>query len=225
MPKKSALTARLLASLIVVIGARCSNISLRDYLENPGGIETFTNNYYVFVSSWSTMGDMAGGPYQECNTQFVGAARADCRCTKAAAAKGLRKNTNHQFRAYLGLSGPPSIEARCRIAGLVSACAPNFPGPWFNTNGNVVFNTFISNAGTIDGPILYTEKRVSLSLADQVWTGASATGTHQNECAGWNDTTGTNVNIGDPTASSTAWHNNTFDACNSLKRLYCFATP
>lgn len=203
----------------------CNNYDLLEKLENPGGSEKFTNNYYVFVSSWSTMGDMSGSPYPECNTQFIGPSRADCACTKAAATNGLRKSSNHQFRAYLGLTGVPSIEARCRVAGLTSACAPTFAGPWFNTMGNIVVNTFISNAGTIDGPIIFTENKVPLTNSDQAWTGASATGTHQNECIGWNETVSANINVGDPTSSSTAWHNATIAGCNSPKRVYCFAVP
>lgn len=210
--------------LALTSGSSCTNIGLLDQLENPGGKESFTSNYYVFVSSWSTMGDMAGGPNQQCNSQFTGPERADCACTRAAAANGLRKHANHRFGAYLGLTGA-NIEARCRIAGLASACAPNIPGPWLNTVGTVVINAFMPVGGVIDNPILFTENRVALTAADRVWTGAGATGNHLNECAGWNDTTGVNVNVGDPTLASSTWQNATIAGCNSLNRLYCFATP
>lgn len=218
------LRIKIIAALILSAPA-CNNFGLLDKIENPGGSEKFTNNYYVFASSWTTMGDMAGGPYPECTANYVGPARADCACTKAAAKNGLRKHSNHAFRAYLGMTGTPTMEARCRVSGQPSSCLPNIPGPWFNADGAIVVNNFISNAGTIDGPILFTENRVALTAADQVWTGASATGTHQNECLGWNDTTATNINVGDPTATGTGWHNGGTSNCNVPKRVYCFATP
>lgn len=225
-----AMNRGIFVSMIVcgLFAGACNNYGLLEKLENPGGTtaETFTSNYYVFVSSWTTMGDMAASPYPECTANFLGPARADCACTKAAAKFNLRKHSNHAFKAYLGLTGTPTMEARCRISGFPGGCAtPSISGPWFNTMGNIVLNIFIPAAGTIDGPILFTESKVALTNSDQAWTGASATGTHQNECTGWNDTTQVNVNVGDPTSSSTAWHNATIANCNVPKRVYCFATP
>lgn len=208
----------------------CNNYDLLKKLEDPGGssggaVERFTTNYYVFVSSWLTQGDMSGQPYAECNSD-TGAARADCACTRAAAANGLRRNGSHLFRAYLAnFSG--GIEARCQVAGLPSGCNPNTGGPWFNTQGALVFNGLADLTGGLTNPIKFTEAKVDIA-SGFVWTGNGASGNVMNACdaaGSWNDTTTTNVAVGDLLMTVTQWQAKSNLNCNTLNRIYCMATP
>lgn len=151
------------ASLVFSIGllissGNCNNYGLLSKLEMPDASERFADRYYMFVSSWQTMGDMSGQPYAECASK-TGVAKADCACTKAAAENGLRRYSGHEFKAYLGLT--PSYHPPCRAVGYPSGCATNITGPWYNTQDNPVMPIYTSSAfaAAIGSPIKFTEKK------------------------------------------------------------------
>jgi len=217
---------------LAICAINCSNIGLYDKIANPGsatngGIyENFTTNYYAFTSSWSSPGDMSGLPYPECNMQPDGLSRADCACTRAAAENNLRKNAGHTYKAYLGNKGI-NLEARCRLAGLPAACSPSTPGPWFNTIGQIVVNTFSELSGSLQNSLQYDAKG-NIVGTPATWTGAGASGNAQDECGGnWIDgSSGATASIGDSSKVNTSWQSNgSVPLCNNLNRIYCFATP
>ncbi|MBS0617461.1 MAG: hypothetical protein JSR44_04690 [Spirochaetes bacterium] len=216
----------------VIFTTNCSNISLYDKLANPGGTtgsranETFTTNYYAFTSSWTTVGDMSGQPYAECVAAPDGVARADCACTRAAAENGLRKNSGQQYYAYLGNKGI-NLEARCRIARLSAGCSPSAPGPWFNTIGQIVVNTFSELSGSLQNSLQYDAKGNLVGTVG-TWTGAGASGNAQDECGGnWVDGSGAlTASTGDNSKVNTSWqYSGSTPLCNNPNRIYCFATP
>lgn len=209
--------------------ANCTNIDLLEKLEKPGAIknEVFTNNYYVFVSSWTTLGHMGGSPYGDC-LQYTGANRADCACTKAAIGQGLRRSGSHVFRAWLSTS---SSNAICRVQGLGNGCITAIPFPWFNTQGQIIVNDFGGFAGTtIPNAIRFDEFKLDQG-PNLVWTGTNVGGTvaASTHCSDWTDMTnaGTGV-IGDRTGSTTAnmWTQSTPNqTCDTSQRIYCVASP
>ncbi len=219
-----------MAALFLAGLSACNNYNLLEKLENPGGSkpqEEFTSNYYVFVSSWETKGDMSGQPFAECNAP-MGIGRADCACTRAAASRNLRKNEHHQFRAYLSMPSPSTLDPKCHVAGLAQGCSPSFPGPWLNTQGQVVVNNFIRSDGMLDSnAVRYTEMQAVVPAGAPVWTGAGATGNVVSPCGQWDDASnGTNGSYGAADSTGATWQNNgTPMGCDQLKRIYCFATP
>ncbi|MBN8221699.1 MAG: hypothetical protein J0L53_12295 [Spirochaetes bacterium] len=218
----------LVASVFISLMAGCNNYALLDKIENPGGssnTEKFTDNLYIFVSSWSTLGAMGGSPYNsECGGS-TGDAKADCTCTRAALSRGLRRNSTHVFRAWLSTS---TTNAICRIQGLANGCSTSFSVPWFNTKGEVVQNNFSGfTAGTTINAVRYDEFGVDQG-GTQVWTGTSATGSTITSmtCSDWTDQTGTfNGQYGDRTSNAAAWTTSTSIACNNNYRIYCVASP
>lgn len=206
----------------------CQNFSLADKLENPGGsgfIEKFTDRFYAFVSSWQTQGDMSFQPYSDCNA-LTGVEKADCACTRAAAANGLRKHSQHEFRAFLGLPGAPVYNPPCRSVGYPAGCATSIPSPWYNTMDAVIFTTHNPTAFStaLQNPIKFTENRVDI-VSGTVWTGATAAGAHSNMCpTNWTVADATLVNVGDLSSPTTTWEFSTTAACNTPARVYCFAT-
>lgn len=220
-------------SVLVLVGAlttsHCNNYDLANKLENPGGaagsMEKFTDRFYAFVSSWQTQGDMSYQPFSDCNA-FSGVARADCACTKAAAANGLRKHNQHEFKAFLGLPGAPNYNPPCRSVGYPAGCATSIASPWYNTMDAVLFNAHNPTAfsSALQNPIKFTESRVDI-VSGNVWTGSSAAGAHTNLCTGnWTVADATPVNVGDLSSSTTTWEFSTTAACNTQARIYCFAT-
>jgi hypothetical protein len=209
----------------------CNNYGLLDKLQNPGNSsgsnETFTSNYYVFVSSWTTLGHMGGSPYNDVCSSSTGADKADCACTRAAIARGLRKSSTHVFRAWLSL-GPSTSDAKCRVQGLGS-CTTILPGPWFNTQGQTVVNNFDSfTLGALTNPIRYDEFGVDQG-PNLVWTNTGATGAAAGavDCNDWTDNSGGfSGGIGDRTAAGTTWTQHSPDqTCNTSQRIYCVAAP
>lgn len=217
----------------------CNNYGLADKLSNPSGSsgsgasgptssETFTTNNYIFVSSWVTLGDMSNTPYTECNG-FAGAARADCGCTKAAASRGLRKSSSHQFYAWLSISNTPGPQrnAICRIQNNgTTGCATAGAVPWFNTNGQTVFNNLAAFASPPTNAIRYDENGVD-SGANVVWTGSIAGAYSAESCTDWtsNSATPTGNRAGDRTSNSGFWENSSTPLCNTTQRVYCVASP
>lgn len=217
-------------TLVLVFGLaliHCNNYDLLNQLENPGGVsgEIFADRFYAFVSSWQTTGDMANQPYSECSA-FTGVAKADCACTKAAAANNLRKNSQHEFKAFLGLPGAPVYDPPCRSVGYPAGCATNILSPWYNTRDAVIFNAHSSAAfGTsIQNPIRYSEQKADM-VSGAVWTGSSGLGGYTNACpSNWVVADTTIVNVGDFSQTTTSWEFITTAACNTQARIYCFAT-
>jgi hypothetical protein len=223
---------RLKKCLILIVAGflHCNNFGLADKLQNPGSSssntsvkETFTDNFYIFVSSWMTQGDMSGQTYSDC-AAFTGPAKADCSCTRAAAAGGLRKHSTQAYKAYLGLAGAPNLEPKCRALGMAGGCSPNIVGPWFNTMGNVVINNANELTGSIQNPIRFTEFKNDVGMF-QVWTGVAASGNYFNECTGWNNTATTNINVGATDQTNTSWQFVGTQNCNTAQRIYCMAVP
>ncbi len=216
---------------MAVLTAHCNNYDLLDKLQNPGTAststfkESFTNNYYVFVSSWTTLGAMNGSPYNSECSGSVGDGKADCACTRAAIARGLRRSSTHVFRAWLSTVG---TNAKCRIQGLSNGtCDPGVSVPWFNTNGQTVVTSYAGFfAGTIAANIRYDEFGVDQGVP-QVWTGTSATGTYSGtNCADWLDqTSGGSGTYGDRTVTTAVWTTSTTLACDNSHRIYCVAAP
>jgi|GEM_PF-7079357 len=208
----------------------CNNYGLLDKLENPGAgeaTEKFTNNYYIFVSSWTTLGAMGGSPYAECNGS-TGAARADCACTRAAVGRGLRRSGTHVFRAWLSVDGAPGPvqDARCRVQGLGS-CTTNFPSPWYNTQGQAVVNNFNGfETGTLTIAIRFDEFGVDQGVND-VWTGTVVGGTAATtaDCVDWTDMSSGTGRIGNRTFASNLWTDNGNNTCGNSFRVYCVASP
>lgn len=227
------ITVRLtLALAFTGLATQCNNYSLLDKLENPGtssstSKETFTNNNYIFVSSWTTLGHMGGSPYNSECSASTGADKADCACTRAAIARGLRRNSTHVFRAWLSI-GPSTSDARCRVQGLGNGCTTNFPTPWFNTSGQMVAGSFdnIVNS-TLSAAVRYDEFGVDQG-PNLVWTNTSSTGFSAGavDCADWTDgVTGTGA-IGNRTVTGATWTADTPDqTCNTSQRIYCVAAP
>ena len=222
----------IIALAATLIAGHCSNLDLLNKLENPGGIsksssgETFTTNNYVFVSSWTTVGDMSNNPYvADCNGN-TGANRADCACSRAAAMRGLRKSSTHVFRAWLSTS---TSDAICRVQALGNLCNTNIPGNWFNTLGETIvtnYNGFA--AATIPSAIRYDEFGVDQG-PNLVWTGTNVGGTvvASLHCTDWT-VVGGSGQIGDRTASTAAnvWTQSTpSQLCNTAQRIYCVASP
>ncbi|MBX3724271.1 MAG: hypothetical protein KF713_20660 [Turneriella sp.] len=215
-----------LAFLTLSLFVRCNNYDLVAKLENPSPGETFTDRFYAFVSSWQTTGDMANQPYAECSS-LTGLSKVDCACTKAAAAGNLRKHSNHEFKAFLGLAGSPAYNPPCRSVGYPAGCSTNIAATWYNTRDGVLFNTHTpsSFSTALQNPIKFTEQKADIN-SGTVWTGSSALGGHTNQCPGeWAIADATTVNVGDLAQSSTAWEfNGSTQACNTQARIYCFAT-
>ena len=219
----------------VIFLYRCNNLGLLDKLENPGGIssgasggEKFTTNNYVFVSSWTTIGDMSNNPFAvDCNTN-TGANRADCACSRAAAMRGLRKSSTHVFRAWLSTTASNAI---CRVQALGNGCMTSIAGTWFNTLGESIVTNFSGFAGaTLPMAIRYDEFGVDQGV-NLVWTGTNTGGTAATSlhCSDWTDGSGASSGvIGDRTGSTTAnmWTQSTPNqACNTAQRVYCVAAP
>jgi len=226
----------------VIFLYRCNNLGLLDKLENPGGIssgasggEKFTANNYVFVSSWTTLGDMANNPYAaDCNGN-TGANRADCACSRAAAMRGLRKSSTHVFRAWLSVDATPgpSKDAQCRVQGIGNGCGINFPVTWYNTLGQAIVNDYNGfSSGALLAAIRHDEFGVDQG-ANLVWTGTLNTGLTAtgNDCSDWTDATGgVPGSIGDRTLATTLWTQTSptptaHQLCNTAQRIYCVAAP
>lgn len=234
------ITVRLtLALAFTGFATQCNNYGLLDKLQNPGSssssTETFTSNYYVFVSSWTTLGAMGGSPYNaECGSS-TGAAKADCACTRAAMARGLRKSNSHVFRAWLSVDNSPGPvqDAKCRVQAQGSGCNTSFPSPWFNTQGQTV----VTNFNGFDLNALLTAIRYDEFGQDQgpnlVWTSTLSTGltASGNDCNDWTDqSAGFSGAIGDRTVTGTLWTQSSptptgHQLCNTSQRIYCVAAP
>ncbi len=223
----SLVLARVVFLLPMLTGLqRCNNYELVNKLENPGVAgETFTDRFYAFVSSWQTTGDMATQPYAECNSK-TGLAKVDCACTKAAAANNLRKHSAHEFKAFLGIAGAPAYNPPCRSIGYPVGCTTNIPTPWYNTRDAVIFSTHTaaSFSTALQNPIKFTEQKVDIASGN-VWTGSTTLGGYTNSCPGdWSTADATVVNAGDLAATTTNWEFSVSVACNTMARVYCFAT-
>jgi len=234
MKKKAPFFVLILLGLAI---SSCNNYGLLDKLEQPSSsssssTEVFTSNYYVFVSSWTTLGHMGGSPYNDVCSASTGADKADCACTRAAASRGLRKSSTHVFRAWLSVDATPGPQkdARCRVQALGS-CSTNFPSTWFNTQGQVVVNNFNGlESSTLTNAIRYDEfgQDQGPSL---VWTGTIVGGTSNSslDCEGWTDqSAGFSGQVGDRTQSTTAnlWtQQSPNQTCNTSQRIYCVAAP
>ncbi|HMY10028.1 MAG TPA: hypothetical protein PKM44_04330 [Turneriella sp.] len=220
--------ARIFGILLLALAlSQCNNYDLLDRLESPGSStnERFATNYYVFVSSWTTAGDMSNSPYPECSTS-TGPARADCACTRAAIQRGFRRSASHVFRAWLSVSGVS--DAKCRVQAQGNGCATNFPAPWLNTQGQQVvanFNDF--GLGGLANPIKFDEFGVDQG-PNLVWTNTGSSGTALTaDCSGWtSNSAGFFGAIGNRTSGGPIWTAEVPDqACNTAQRMYCFASP
>lgn len=223
----------ILLFFLVSLTTQCNNYGLLDKLQNPDSTsssaakETYTSNYYVFVSSWTTLGAMNGSPYNSECSSSVGDGKADCACTRAAASRGLRRNSTHVFRAWLSTAG---TNAKCRIQGLPNGtCDPGILVPWYNTNGQAVVTSYAGfAAGTLTTgvPVRFDEFGMDQGVT-QVWTGTSATGTYSGtNCADWIDQSNTpSGTYGDRTATAAAWTTSTSFTCDNNARIYCVAAP
>jgi hypothetical protein len=216
----------------VLLLTDCTNIGLIDQLENPGnagtGKEIYTNNYYVFVSSWTTLGAMGGSPYSDCNS-ITGPGRADCACTRAAISRGLRRSNSHVFRAWLSVDPTPGPQqdAICRVQGQGNGCANNFPSTWFNTQGQPVVGNFSNFTGsTFTNSIRFDEFGVDQG-DNSVWTGTVVGGTAATsaDCNDWTDQSAGTGKIGDRTFNNNLWTDNGNNTCGNSFRIYCVASP
>lgn len=231
--QKSKSSAVLLAALFLLLSA-CNHYGLVDKLENPGGAgggktgEQFVPHNYVFVSSWTSMGDMSGQPFSECGV-LTGVARADCACTQAAAVHGLRKNANHQFRAWLSTS---SADAKCRVLGQANGCNTNIAEGWYNTMGELIvtnFDNFVNGGSLLLNAIRYSESRID-SSPDLIWTGTNSFGIiiSGSACGDWTSTA-LNGALGNRLGiSGGSWTQNvspSTEVCSTTQRIYCFAMP
>jgi hypothetical protein len=229
---------RILVTALCFISLQyCNNYGLLDKLQDPTGgssTELFTNNYYIFVSSWTTAGDMSGITFSECAGK-MGMDRADCGCSIAARNKGLRKSSSSVFRAWLSVDANPgpAQNASCRVQGL-STCTTNLPGPWYNTQGQIVVNSFNEfTMATLSNAIRYDESG-SDSGVNLVWTNTTSSGVANGttHCVNWTDGTNGGVTgaIGDRTQAGTLWTQSSptptpNQACNTTQRIYCVAAP
>ena len=214
--------------IFLLFASSCNNYGLLDKMKDPGSSqESFTTNYYVFVSSWTTLGSMGGSPYADCN-QYTGTSRADCACTRAAISRGLRKSSSHVFRAWLSVDATPGPQqdAQCRVQGTGGGCNINFPAPWFNTQGQTVvsnYNAFSSAA--LNTGIRYDEFRADQG-ASAVWTNTqSGTSNSANDCNDWTDQVSGSGVVGDASSPGTTWSQNTTQPCSTPQRIYCVAAP
>lgn len=224
------------ASSFLSLILACNHYGLVEKLENPGGKTgtvgsggQFTSLNYIFVSSWSTPGDMGSQPFAACSG-FSGVARADCACTEAARLNHLLKSPTHQFRAWLSTG---SNDARCRVLGQANSCSTSIHQPWFNTMGQqLVLNyshLFNAASTTLGAAIRYSEDGADIGH-DLVWTGTSDLGVNDpNCCSDWtSDTSGYTGRVGDRTKTTNEWTANgspTTQSCNSSLRIYCVAMP
>lgn len=226
--KKPRMCTKKYAILALFVLANCYNYGILDKMKDPGSSqESFTTNYYVFVSSWQTLGAMGGSPYADCN-QYMGMPRADCACTRAAISRGLRKSSSHVFRAWLSVdnSPGPQQDAQCRVQGTGGGCNINYPSFWYNTQGQAVvsnYNAFSSAA--LNTGVRYDEFRVDQGTSP-VWTNTqSGISSSANDCNDWTDqSSGTGV-VGDASSAGTTWSQNTTQQCNTAQRIYCVAAP
>jgi hypothetical protein len=220
--------------LIALISVHCNNFGLLDKLNDPTSTsstststkaETFTNNYYVFVTSWTTPGDMSGATQTEC-AAMTGTNKADCACNIAAINNGLRKSNAHVFRAWLSNTSTNGI---CRVQAAANGCGTSSPGPWLNTAGQTVATSFAGFAsGALTNAIRYDETGTD-SGVNLVWTatlsgGTVAAGQH---CGDWLVGSGGSTGlIGDRTLTTATWtQGGTTPTCNTAQRLYCVAAP
>lgn len=210
----------------------CSNLGLLDKLENPGGSKsiTYTNNNYIFVSSWVVDGSINPNPYVECQAQ-TGMARADCACTKAAEFNGRLRYAGHKFYAWLSSSATPgpAADAVCRLQGLVNGCGTAVAMPWFNTQGQQVAASLGAMVAALSTPVRYSESGFDMT-PDLVWTGTGPAGTFNgttgNDCSSWTSTAAANGTVGSRMDAAAGWTNsNSSTACNTGQRLYCIAAP
>jgi hypothetical protein len=216
-----------------LIVANCNNYGLLDKLQDPTGgssTELFTNNYYIFVSSWTTAGDMSGITFSECATK-TGMGKADCGCTIAAINNKLRKSSSSVFRAWLSVDatpGPNAQDAKCRVQGLGNTCTTTLPGPWYNTQGQIVANSYNDfTAATLTNAIRYDESGLD-SGVNLVWTGTLSTGLTATslDCGDWAEALGANTGqVGDRTQTGNSWTQSATRASNTAQRIYCVAAP
>lgn len=210
----------------------CNNYGLLEKLESSGASAkniSYTQNNYIFVSSWLVDGTINPSPYVECAGQ-TGIARADCACTKTAEFNGKLRYPGHKYYAWLSMSGSDAI---CRMQGLANGCNTSGAGtaaPWFNTMGNTVVNNLsVFTTGALSNPVLFDETGGTPGT-QFVWTGTSTTGiSGGTDCGTWLST-GSTGSIGDRTSSGTLWTQaspspNAHPTCNTTQRIYCIAAP
>lgn len=222
--------SRLVLALVFLPFLNCNNLGLLDQIENPGAgkAETFTTKNYVFYSSWMVKGDMAGVPFSECNG-LTGPERADCGCTRSAAANGLRKSSGHQFKAWLSTSLTGG-DAKCRIQNSpANGCTTPGSEPWYNTMGQIVFNTLTDtadNAPSLPNPIRYSETKADNGVS-QAWTGTIAGGTVGTTCSNWTSSAVTSPvnNTGERTQINGGWTAFGTSSCDVDQRIICFSMP
>jgi hypothetical protein len=212
--------------------AYCNNYGLRDKLENPGGGGggNFTSNFYIFVSSWETQGNMVGSPFPECNALSTGLERADCACQRAASGRGFLRSPTHQFRAWLSVSPPAQLDAICRIFGGTTNCSLPAAGPYLNTQGQTVapgyFRFDVNANGNLSSAVQFDEFGNNLGLS-AVWTGTSNTGLGSGvNCSNWTSfNNGDNGQAGLANSSTGTWTDNGNKTCDTYNRVYCIASP
>ncbi len=226
---------RLQHSLIFLafLSLGCNNYNLLDRIENPGQSagsgETFTNNYYAFVSSWTTLGAMGGSPFNDCNFLATGLERADCACTRAAMIRNLRRSSTHMFRAWLSVDNTPGpqIDAICRLSGGTTGCGtPSYPGPIFDTMGQTIGNDYSVFAGTLLKEIRFDEFGI-FQGPNEVWTGSTIGGAAASgaDCEAWENLFSATGKLGDRTYANNLWTDNGNNTCSNSYRIYCIASP
>ena len=146
---------------------------------------------------------------KQANGNMGGVAGADKHCNDVAQAAGL----SGTYRAWISTANAPAID-RMTAAG-----------PWVLVNGTTIAAT---KADLASGKVLANldkdEKGATAPMSDnRVWTGTGPDGKHKvPDCSGWTATAG-DGRTGESEFADARWTDVAVDACNLLKRVYCFA--
>ena len=211
--------------LLVIFANRCNNYDLLEKIQDPGGkTEQFTTNNYIFVSSWLMQGDLSYTPFPECNG-MTGTPAADCSCTRAAAANGLRKGPSHQFIAVLSTGSPSIYDALCKIQNLPQGgCAATDPNPWYNTAGETVAPNLVSLFGAANPIAIRYSENKSEPGTNLAWTGSTTGGINSSSnCSNWTSTSNVvQASGGNRIGLSGQWLSDGSSMnCDTTQRVYC----
>ncbi|MBS0618736.1 MAG: hypothetical protein JSR44_11145 [Spirochaetes bacterium] len=215
--------------VLLLIPPNCSNIGLRDKLENPAGIpspdsQSKPKRLYAFITSITSRGDMADFVAGGCSG--TGISKADCVCNALGVANGL----SGPFVAWLSTA---SADMTCRLFGQAgSACALSSTETWFNTQDQVIaMGTAGLFSGNLQNPLQNTESKNLAVGVTAIWSGTDGAGLAvmgggaTSTCNTWAANISQNGSGGSLGSLTPTWTKGPTPSCSASGNIYCFAIP
>jgi len=219
--KRKTILPSILAALTL---ANCSNNGLAEKFKDPGASSSSSSSstMYIFVHSFSTVGDMSGLANGGCGGN--GQTRADCSCQDRAVAANLMKPGISKYIAWLSTA---ANDMRCRIRGMTGIdCAVLSGGPIWNNSVNERVASGYS--ALIGGSLFGAVQRTELGNfgAGDTWTGTLSDGKSDNgnNCGDFTSTAG-NGRRGQIAATNASWTQAGTSACTGSAPIYCIGIP